>query len=417
MKTDCLSRTADTQPGGSAPRVFVGFGFGPIQAGLFLFEAARTGRVNRLVVAEVVPETVAALRKGGGRYAVNVATADGIEAHTIDGVEAFNPRVPADRDALVDAVADAQELATALPSVRFYGGDDPADVAAVLRDGLRLKAERGGPPALIYAAENHNHAAELLANALGAGGIPPGRCQCLNTVIGKMSGTVTGRDALAARGLVPVTATEARAFLVEAFSRILVERAPSVDFERAILAFEEKDDLLPFEEAKLYGHNATHAMLGYLLRRRGATSMHEAALHPDLMALARGAFLDETGAALCRRYAGRDPLFTPDGFRDYVDDLLARMINPHLGDAVDRVTRDPERKLGWDDRLIGAMRLVLAEGREPHRLARGARAALDCLPPGAGTPRERLEFLWDGAGDAPTRAQVWKLIEEADHES
>ena len=55
---------------------------------------------------------------------------------------------------------------------------------------------------------------------------------------------------------------------------------------------------------------------------------------------------------------------------------MVRMVNPCLRDRVDRITRDPRRKLGWDDRLIGTMRRVLEAGIEPERYARGAKAAL-----------------------------------------
>jgi hypothetical protein len=39
-------------------RTFVGFGFGPIQAGLFLAEAQSLGNFRRLVVAEVQADVV-----------------------------------------------------------------------------------------------------------------------------------------------------------------------------------------------------------------------------------------------------------------------------------------------------------------------------------------------------------------------
>ncbi len=68
--------------------------------------------------------------------------------------------------------------------------------------------------------------------------------------------------------------------------------------------------------------------------------------------------LHESGVPLCRRYAGSDPMFTPAGFRQYVEDLIVRMVNPYVRDTVARVGRDPARKLGWDDRLVGAMRLA-----------------------------------------------------------
>jgi len=55
------------------------------------------------------------------------------------------------------------------------------------------------------------------------------------------------------------------------------------------------------------------------------------------------------------------------------------MTNPFLQDQVDRVIRDPRRKLGWDDRLIGTMRLALQYGVQPWRYSLGAAAAVELL--------------------------------------
>ena len=52
---------------------FVGFGFGPIQSALFLFEAFMSGNFSRYVVAEVDAELVKAVRENGGAYAINIA--------------------------------------------------------------------------------------------------------------------------------------------------------------------------------------------------------------------------------------------------------------------------------------------------------------------------------------------------------
>ena len=82
-------------------KTFVGFGFGAIQGGLFLYEAYQSGNFDRLVVAEVVPEVVSSLRRSGGRYRVNIATRSGLEVREVTGVEAFNPNDPADRAALL----------------------------------------------------------------------------------------------------------------------------------------------------------------------------------------------------------------------------------------------------------------------------------------------------------------------------
>ncbi len=162
---------AASQPG----RTFVGFGFGAIQAGLFLYEAQQSGAFTRLVVAEVVPAMVDALRAADGYYTVNIAHANRVEQARVGPVEVYNPAVEADRAALIAAVASAHEMATALPSVAFYTSDSPGSIHRLLADGLAEKARNGGPRALLYAAENNNHAAEILAGeveaALGEAGL------------------------------------------------------------------------------------------------------------------------------------------------------------------------------------------------------------------------------------------------------
>ena len=141
----------------------------------------------------------------------------------------------------------------------------------------------------------------------------------------------------------------------------------------------EKEDLLPFEEAKLYGHNATHALAAYLCSVRGLAHIADLRHDPDLLGFIRDAFLEESGEALIRKHAGKDRLFTPDGYREYADDLLERMTNPYLQDSVERVGRDPHRKLGWDDRLVGTMRVALQQNVVPRRYALGTAAALATL--------------------------------------
>ena len=52
------------------------------------------------------------------------------------------------------------------------------------------------------------------------------------------------------------------------------------------------------------------------------------------------------------------------------------MVNPFLRDPVDRVTRDPARKLGWEDRLLGSMKLARKAGAQPKGLAEAVRLAI-----------------------------------------
>jgi mannitol-1-phosphate 5-dehydrogenase len=390
-------------------RSFVGFGFGAIQAGLFLYEAYRSGAFNRLTVAEVLPGVVADVRAAGGVYALNIAHADRIESVQVGPVAIENPGVAEDRERLIAAVAAAGEIATAVPSVRYYAGPGPDSLHRILAEGLRRKAAEGGPRAVVYAAENTANAAAILADCVLAE-IPAqeqdavrAQVRFLDTVIAKMCGVHENAPDLA-----PITPGGGRAFLVEAFNRILISRidfGAKIPFQRGIAVFEEKADLAPFEEAKLYGHNAVHAMAAYLAMLRGVAYMADLRDQPGMMALMHAALEDESGAALLHKYGGLDPFFTPAGYAEFADDLLARMVNPYLRDTPERVGRDPARKLGWDDRLIGAMRMCRAEGVMPRRYALGAAAALHALG-AAEDPSAALRSLWRSAQPDPAEEQA-----------
>jgi mannitol-1-phosphate/altronate dehydrogenase len=230
------------------------------------------------------------------------------------------------------------------------------------------------------------------------GKMPMLRVQFLNTVIGKMSQVVTDPAQMAAQGLAPIAPSIDRAFLVEEFNRILVSRTTIPGFVPGIGVFIEKDDLLPFEEAKLYGHNAIHALLGFVGMLKGYAKMTEIKDDPSLMRVARDAFINESGAALIRKHAALgDALFTEAGYRRYAEDLLERMTNPYLADTVARAGRDVVRKLGVSDRIFGTMALALEYGIEPRNMAIGALAGVALLLVNSneyGLPAELRSLNW-----------------------
>jgi hypothetical protein len=181
--------------------------------------------------------------------------------------------------------------------------------------------------------------------------------------------------------------------------------------------FEEKQDLLPFEEVKLYGHNATHALAAYVGAMRGVQRIADLVDVPGAMSFLESAFIQESGESLIRRHGNMDLLFTPAGYQEYALDLLKRMTNPYLLDTVERVGRDPERKLGWDDRILGTMRISYREGVMPRRYAFGAASALATLDRSvldADSPLPAiLDQIWNAASpDASEREAMLGLIEE-----
>jgi mannitol-1-phosphate/altronate dehydrogenase len=358
-----------------AEHVFTGFGFGPIQGGLFAKEAFQSGNFSRIAVAEIDAVLVDAVRANKGSYYVNVAKTDGIETLQIDNVELLNPNVTADRQSLLEVLAQSTEIVTSLPSVNFYEYGEANSVVSLIAGGLKNSSAEA---TIIYTAENNNQAAEILEKAISEKTtLSQGKVQFLNTVIGKMSRVVSDPAEIAALKLKTIAPGIERAFLVEQFNRILVSRTQIAGFSPGIKVFIEKDDLLPFEEAKLYGHNAIHSLLGFIGAVKGIKSMTELKGDKAVMQIGRDAFLKESGASLVKKYAYLgDELFTEAGFKDYAEDLLVRMTNPYLGDTIARVTRDAVRKLEIDGRIFGTMQLALEYGIEPKNMALGALAGI-----------------------------------------
>jgi mannitol-1-phosphate 5-dehydrogenase len=387
-------------------RVFVGIGAGAIQLGLWAYYAFRRGA--KVVLAEVDAPKGAAIRRNHGRYAVNIAGKSGIRPVRVGPVRVLNPAVAADRNLLVAALKEAGDVVTAVPSTRLYD----AGVADLLREGL---GRRHGHT-VVYASENEIGAAQLLeSRVFPVGG--PRNVRFVDTVIERMGGPQGDRALRRRLKLVDVAPGMGHALLVEEFDEIVVGDAGK-GHSRLFGRFLRTDNIRLYEERKLYGHNAVHFLLGALGARRGYREMGEWAGDPDLVRLGYGALREETGAWFTARY-GRmgEEAATREGFRAWADRLMERITAPHLHDAVARIIRDPERKLGWDDRIIGTMRRALAAGVEPWRHARGVAAALRLVVPKRRfTPRAalaRLESLWERGRPAAERRRVLACVGRA----
>jgi mannitol-1-phosphate 5-dehydrogenase len=405
--------------GGS--RRLVILGFGAIGSGLFAYEAQRTGGYATPLVVDVRADLVAGLRATAGRFRVNIARAYGVDVADVGPVDVADSTIPSDRTRVIEAIATADELASALPSVAFYRSDAASSPHRLLAEGLRRRSL--ARPLIVYCAENHRNAAALLGKAVTDELAMPerdairGRVRLVDTVIGKMSGIISDPEEVAALRLATITTDLASAFLVEEFDRILVARVDARgELHPGMPVLREVDDLAPFEDAKLLGHNATHALgafLGELLGLRLFADLREV---PGAMGFLRTAFIEESGAVLRRRWAGADALFTPSGYEVFAEDLLTRMVNPHLADTIDRAARDPRRKLGWDDRLIGLIRLGLAEGVHTPRYAMGVAAGLEVLRRADGggdsdaDPADDAELLRGCWPDGPDPEEAEKVL-------
>jgi len=125
-------------------------------------------------------------------------------------------------------------------------------------------------------------------------------------------------------------------------------------------------------ERKLFMYNLGHAALAYLGHLKGLSYVHEGFEDEDITTVFNGA-LDETGTALQRLYPDD---IDAQGQEEVRQDIKLRFGNPMLMDTIQRVGRDPIRKLGADDRLVGSAKLCLSQGLFPKRIATTCAAAL-----------------------------------------
>lgn len=141
-------------------------------------------------------------------------------------------------------------------------------------------------------------------------------------------------------------------------------------------------------ERKLYTYNAANAAIAYAGFLKKYALLADAANDPQILALARGVCA-ESGAALVRCHG-----FDPDEQRAFAEGCLAKYQDRAIVDPVERNARDPLRKLGRHDRLVGPACLCLEYGIAPEHLATAIAAALHYNPaadPAAQRLQQRLQ--------------------------
>ena len=393
-------------------KTFLGFGLGAIQSGLMLMEAVKSGNFDRFVILEVNEKLVAEIRSNDNSIVLNTATNSGVIKFNIANIEIYNPADLNDLAKINEAISVADEMATAIPSVDFYDIGENS-IAKLLAQYINSDKHQ-----ILYASENNNYAAEILLKKIQkyTNADKLKNFQILNTVIGKMSGVIRDEATIKELELERITSKSSSAILVEEFNHIIISKINLPGFSKGIEVFLEKEELLPFEEAKLFGHNAVHSMLGFLAYQRKYNYMSEIKNDKELWNYGERVFQKESGKFLLKKYKELDEeLFTEKGFAFYGSDLLERMTNPYLKDEVQRICRDPLRKLGYDDRLVGTMREALKQEVIATTLAKGVIGGLcfiinDKIDIGTPIPANISELCKDNI--VTMLSHIWKETED-----
>jgi mannitol-1-phosphate 5-dehydrogenase len=165
-----------------------------------------------------------------------------------------------------------------------------------------------------------------------------------------------------------------------------------------------------FENAvqrKVYTYNAINATIAYLGHHRGHTYLAQAATDPVILDHALRV-MREVNEAMCRAFG-----YAPADQLRYSNAALEKFQNPLIVDPIERQVRDPIRKLGRHDRLVGPAVLAQSMDVAPEELALSIAAALQYRNP-ADPSATRLAKLVDDLGPAAALGTVADL-EPTDH--
>ena len=194
---------------------------------------------------------------------------------------------------------------------------------------------------------------------------------------------------------------------VETFSEWIVDQTQFKGELPNIPGMELTDNLMAFVERKLFTLNTGHAITAYLGKLTGHQTIRDAILDEKIRTVVKGA-MEESGAVLIKRYG-----FDADKHAAYIQKILGRFENPYLKDDVERVGRQPLRKLSAGDRLIKPLLGTLEYGLPHVNLVTGIAAAMHYRSEEDPQAQE-LAALIDEKGPQAALAQVSGLDANSD---
>ena len=333
----------------------VQFGAGNIGRG-FLGELFYRSGLETVFI-EINEDLVKALNQTR-RYEIEIRDEAGNYHILVENVRAV---LASDEDAVAEEVAGAKIAATAVGVAAL------AQIAPLIAKGLICRfASPDAEPLNIIVCENLLHSADYMRKEINKH-IPEELRPDINERLG-LSEAVVSR-------MVPLVTEEERGqsplyIAAEKYARLPVDAKGFVGQIPEIYGLRPVDNITAFQEQKLFTHNLGHALFAYFGYQKGYEYIYEAVADEEIKKKVLAA-LAESREALIKKHP-----ITREEQEAHIADLLSRFANRALGDTIIRVARDPIRKLGPNDRLIGAAKLASENEIKPSNLITGIVAAL-----------------------------------------
>lgn len=314
-----------------------------------------------------------------GSYTVNVM---GNEAENcaVDGVHALSF---GEKDAIVSAIAEADVVFTAV------GGKNLGEIVPFLTEGIARKAASGGILNVIT-CENWKKPAEILKNGV-ADALPVEFQAYLAEKVGFAEAVIMRS------GIEPNAEQLAKDPLwvnVSNFWEMPVDGDSLHGELPEIRCVKPMKNFAGFLERKFYTYNAANGTVSFVGALLGHTDLGSAAYDERITPILEGVY-DETSRALAKKHG--IPLEEQVAF---AGTSRAKLRDKSIIDTIERNARDPMRKLGKDDRLVGSANLVLDCGIIPEHLCISIAAAIYYTSPGDPSAEELVRMRTEEGIDA-----------------
>lgn len=301
------------------------FGAGNIGRGFIgavLFEAG-----YKVIFADVVEDLLKTINDRKS-YTVHVKDTQSRDIK-VSGVSAVN----SGSEDVVNAIAQADIVTTAV-GLRILKFVAPAIAKGVVARKLAGKEA----PLNVIACENGLRATSQLKE-LVMGHLDEATASWAKTHIGFP-------DAAVDRIVPPVHCEVPLDVAVEEYYEWDVEKSAFAGAVPEIKGMTPVDNLEAYIERKLFTLNTGHATAAYIGKMKGYATINESIADKQIYGIVRDA-MQQSGNGLIKKFG-----FDHDKHFAYIEKILRRFQNPFLKDDVDRVGREPLRKMASNDRLV-----------------------------------------------------------------
>lgn len=300
-------------------------------------------------------EALVSLINDRGKYTVNILGHSEKNCE-VTGVCALNF---VEEEKAAEAIADADTVFTAV------GGKNLQTLIPILVKGIERKAVKGGDLNIIT-CENWKLPATILKTGI-EGAIGEDAKTYLTEHVG-ITEAVIMRSAIESDE--ELLKKDPLVVNVQDFWELPVDASRIVGSLPDIHGLKLVSEFTGFLERKFYTYNAANGTTSYVGALLGYEKLADAAHDERIIKILDGVY-QETAKALSEKH--HFPLeeqlaFTLTSKRKLQDYTIV--------DFIERNARDPLRKLGKDDRLVGSARLVEEYGIEPHHLCIAIGAAI-----------------------------------------